>query len=518
MMELLKKHIHMNRRRGNVTSQMTLDDDFNVPDSMDDVEELIMENGEVKIESVKNPGEKAEISGKLEFRILYRRPGGELTALAGSIPFTETVHMPGLAENDYVQAGWELDDLNVSLINSRKLNVKALVTLELKADEIRDMETASDVKFDGEVEVLKKTLTVAAIAVRRRDTFRVREVLTIPGNDPDAETLLWQDMRLQDVETKPLDGKIHISGDLLVFAVYSAGGGQMPVQCFEETVPFSGDVELTESAEDMIPFITVKLVHRDMELQPDSDGEMREISVDAVMELDIRLYEEEQVELLGDIYALDREAVPETGTVCFDTLAVRNQVKTKIQEKVQLTGRQRILQVCHSDGDVKIDEVQIKEDGIHMDGVLEIRLLYLTADDQAPVGAASEVLPFHLMAAADGLTQDVVYEIEPGISGLTDVMAGVDAVEVKAQITADVLVLKPVCEQTVLSVAEEPLDTERLKKMPGIIGYVVKPGDSLWKIARMFHTSVERIMELNHLSDSTIRPGDRLILVKTVQG
>lgn len=35
-----------------------------------------------------------------------------------------------------------------------------------------------------------------------------------------------------------------------------------------------------------------------------------------------------------------------------------------------------------------------------MDGVLEIRLLYLTADDQAPVGAASEVLPFHLMAAA----------------------------------------------------------------------------------------------------------------------
>ena len=111
MMELLKKHIHMNRRRGNVTSQMTLDDDFNVPDSMDDVEELIMENGEVKIESVKNPGEKAEISGKLEFRILYRRPGVELTALAGSIPFTETVHTPGLAENDYVQAGWELDDL-----------------------------------------------------------------------------------------------------------------------------------------------------------------------------------------------------------------------------------------------------------------------------------------------------------------------------------------------------------------------------------------------------------------------
>ena len=57
--------------------------------------------------------------------------------------------------------------------------------------------------------------------------------------------------------------------------------------------------------------------------------------------------------------------------------------------------------------------------------------------------------------------------LEPGISGLTAVMAGGDAVEVKAQITADVLVLKPVCEQTVLSVAEEPLDTERLEKNSG---------------------------------------------------
>ena len=32
MMELVKKHIHMNRRSGSVASQMTLDDDFNVRD------------------------------------------------------------------------------------------------------------------------------------------------------------------------------------------------------------------------------------------------------------------------------------------------------------------------------------------------------------------------------------------------------------------------------------------------------------------------------------------------------
>ena len=83
MMELVKRHIHMNRRRGSVTSQMTLDDDFNVPDTMDDVEQLILDSGEIQIESAKNQGEKVAVKGKLNFRILYRTPSGQVMTLAG---------------------------------------------------------------------------------------------------------------------------------------------------------------------------------------------------------------------------------------------------------------------------------------------------------------------------------------------------------------------------------------------------------------------------------------------------
>ena len=40
MMELVKKHIHMNRRSGSVASQMTLDDDFKVAKGLEGVEQL----------------------------------------------------------------------------------------------------------------------------------------------------------------------------------------------------------------------------------------------------------------------------------------------------------------------------------------------------------------------------------------------------------------------------------------------------------------------------------------------
>ena len=77
-MELVKKHIHMNRRRNSVMTQITLDDDFNVPDSMDDVEQMILDSGEIQIETVKNLGGRVTVGGKLNFRILYRRPDGQL--------------------------------------------------------------------------------------------------------------------------------------------------------------------------------------------------------------------------------------------------------------------------------------------------------------------------------------------------------------------------------------------------------------------------------------------------------
>ena len=517
MMELIKRRMHMNRMKSRVTSQMTLDDDFNVPDSMDDVDQLILQNGEVAIESSRNQGEKAFVKGHLTFRVLYRTPGGQVMTLAGNLPFEETLNVPGLEENDGIRVSWELDDLNVGLINSRKLSVKALVTLHIQAERIEDVEVAADLRSDGTVEIRKKEIEAATLAVRKKDTFRIKEMLTVSGNRPDIEKMLWQDVKIRSISTKPLDGRIQIEGELMVFLIYTGVDSQMLLQCLEETIPFSGSVELAEADEDMIPFIPVKLVHKDLEVNPDSDGEMREIAVDAVLELDVRLYEEEDVEILGDLYALDREIIPETESLCFEQIVAKNLVKHKIQEKISLPGGQRILQICHSDGMVKIDEVQLLGNGIRIDGVLEAQMIYMTSDDSAPVAAFTELIPFQTEVGISGIREDSTYQLSPALEQISAVMLGGDTVEMKAVVSLDLLVMGQSCENVIRNVREEPIDMEKLKRMPGIVGYLVQPGDSLWKLAREYHTSVEDIMSVNQLGSSEIRPGDKLILVKAVR-
>ena len=62
-------------------------------------------------------------------------------------------------------------------------------------------------------------------------------------------------------------------------------------------------------------------------------GEMRELELDAVVELDMKLYEEERIQLLSDLYSTNRELLPETGEVCFDQILTKNLCKCKISEK-----------------------------------------------------------------------------------------------------------------------------------------------------------------------------------------
>ena len=57
-----------------------------------------------------------------------------------------------------------------------------------------------------------------------------------------------------------------------------------------------------------------------------------------------------------------------------------------------------------------------------------------------------------------------------------------------------------------------------MKAMPGIVGYLVQPGDSLWDVAKRFHTTEASILAANDLPGGTISAGDCLILVKEISG
>lgn len=518
-MELVKKNVHMNKLKGKAVSQMTLDDDFNVSDQLPDMKRIIIYQGEIQIESVRTMTDKVLVKGKLSFKALYHCDDGEgnIATMSGMIPFEETINMNGIEEEDNIQVRSDIEDLNVGMINSRKLSVKALVLFSVTAESIYDEETAVSVDENHPAEVMKKNLNITQIAMQKKDTYRVKEEVEIPNNQPNISNVLWEQLDLRNADFRLMDGSLSVRGEVMLFVIYQAEEEHIPIQWFEKSIQFSGTMDVQGCTEDMIPSIDVQVIHKEVAAKPDYDGENRIMEVDAVLELDMKLYEEENVGILSDIYSPAVEIKPEYGEANFESLMMKNVCKCKVGDKLKLVDEEKILQICHSEGNVKIDDVEVVEDGLLVEGVLLVSMLYMSADDREPMKSFNEAIPFKYVAEVKNMDESCSYQMRQGLEQMTSVMLGNNEVEVKAIISLDILVLKQITEPTIKSIDLVPVDMEKIQNMPGIVGYIVQPGDSLWVIAKRFHTTVDEIKSTNGLTSDDISPGTRLMLIKKVE-
>lgn len=518
-MELTKTNIHRNRQKEQVISQVTLDDDVIVPDTKADVEAVILDCAEVELEETRLMGNRLIVRGRLYFRVLYHAQKSRMVdSLEGALPFEEALNVRDMSDEDEIRVDWDLEDLNISLIHSRKLNVKGLLTLTATAwDRCVEMVTVAAADAQG-VETTSQTVEVAQPVVQLRDTYRVKEEVELSGNKPNIDQVQWYRLEPRGIECRPLDGKLSIHGEMELFCIYKGEEEHIPLQWLERSIPFSGSLEVPESADEMVPEIRVRPIHRDVEAKADYDGEMRMLAVEVVLEMEVTLYREEHLSVLDDIYCPGADAMLQSHPVTLDHLVTRNASKYKMTDKLSLSNVDKILQICHTDGAVKLDRICLAQGGLEVEGTLGVDVLYVAADDQSPVRCVRGMLPFQYLVEVAGMFRisqgDCKYRVIPGLEQLSAMLLGNGELEIKAVITLDSMVMEPLTLDTIDSAQIVPMDPKKFDAMPGIVGYVVQKGDTLWKIAKKFYASVDNIKRINGLAGDQLIPGQKLLIIK----
>lgn len=518
-MELIKKNVHMNKLKCQSSLQLTLDDDFNVPDVKPDIYKIIKEQGAIKINDVKMLNGKLMVKGVLNFNMLYLsdenvRP---VHNMSGEVPFDEMIHLDDACAGDEAVINWELEDLTPGLINSRKISVKAIVRLAVLVEELYDEATAVSIEGDEDIQFVNKNITVTDIAVDKKDTYRVKDQIHLPSNKGNISEILYSEMELRNPEVRLLDDRFNVKGEILVFALYASENEDNPVEYFETEVPFSTTVECSGCTENMIDNIDFAVASKSLEVMPDADGEERIIDVEAVLEMGIKIYEEEELELLNDVYSPAKDLVPVLKNAHYEEILVKNNSKVRVNDRVKINGNQpEILQVCHAAGEIKVDDIAQVDNGLEVNGVLEVQILYICADDNKPLNSVKGIIPFTQTVEAKGIRPTSIYRVKPALEQLSVMMLDSEEIEVKAGIGLNAIVFDSITEPIITDIDVYDLDYEKLQSMPSIVGYVVKAQDSLWNIAKKYYTTVDRIKELNGLEDNNLKVGDKLIIMKKV--
>lgn len=70
-MELERKYVTLNNKKGKAISQITLEEDLNVPDQKPDIFRIIHKQGEFRPDEIKGEAGKVKVRGMFLYRILY---------------------------------------------------------------------------------------------------------------------------------------------------------------------------------------------------------------------------------------------------------------------------------------------------------------------------------------------------------------------------------------------------------------------------------------------------------------
>lgn len=515
-MEIVRKNISMNHICGRAQTQITLDDDFIVPDSKPDILKRITDCGEVIIEGAKAGDGKASVNGRMKFSLLYQtdKAGASPDCMEGSIEFGETVNVDGLSAGDTLKCTAKLEDLSISLINGRKISVSAIVSLEMYGENTYMSSAAVDIE-NADICCLKKNIGMLSLVENKRDILRVREQCELSANKPNAGNILWSVPELRNIETKAAADELVVRGEIHLFVMYFPEDDDVNLQYVEETLPFTGKLPLPGADERMLADVVIAPSQKQVSVKPDYDGEPRVIEAELVLDLDIKLYDEQNINLMTDVYSVKSRLTPVMDEAKYDNLLVRNHVKCRVGDKMKLgSGKDKILQIISSSATVNVDNISVIEDGLMVEGAARVNILYISDNDEDRLGSITREVPFSQKIDAPGISADSFYSVRTDTEQLITTMLGGDELEVKMNIGMDSLILTPGSTQVITDISEEKLDYAVIKKLPGICGYIAKPDDTLWNIAKKYYTTVERIMEVNKLASENIKPGMKLLITR----
>lgn len=513
-MEQLKKAVRLNCIGRGMADQFYVDDDINVPDVKNDVARIILSEGNIKIEDIKMVENYARAAGKIVYQILYVAEDGEqrLSSLQGKIPFEEMIYVEEEPKGPLFLKSYNVE-LTATMIHSRKLNLKAMVELELGSEGEKEEELTLDVEDDNPLYKKYETRELLKLHTVKKDTYRIKEEMTIPGTKENIGTLLWTEVSSRKLDTRLEADELILRGELQVFCFYESQEGK--IDWVEQMVPYEGKIECYGADDTMFHHLYADLADENIDVRMDEDGEMRIFGIEATLEVRLAVYEEEKMELLKDVYSLSRVCRPDYDEMMMESLVMQNHSKCKVTEQLSLPElKDNMLQICHSSGYLQTEHTEIVAEGVLVEGVLNICFLYVKADDGVPFDIWQGMVPFSHIIESNEIEKDMKYDITSSLEQLSVGLLGSDEVEVKAVLAFNIFLRRPVEIANITNIELTPIDMEVLEKAPGIVGYIVKEGDDLWDLAKRYSTTEEGIMEVNDMSSDELKPGDKILIFK----
>lgn len=512
-MELNKELIRKGQQDVAVTHQMQMETDINVPDTKDDIVKILQCEGNLHITEVSKSDQYLRVLGSVEYQMLCATDDEDhrVSCLEGKMVVDELIYVETSESEKYTVKCNQLD-LVANMIHSRKLNVKAI--LELSVNNLRVIEEEVSTSAGESHKAMSKIKSKKVLQLQQhlKDTYRIKEEVKLPSMKDNVGSILLSKVGCHKVDTRAGEGEITFRGEYQFFCMYITD--EWKEDWIDVSIPFEGRMDCHGITDEMYHIMETQLQDLSVDIQMDEDGELRVFGVEATLEMDVTVYDENELELLEDMYVLDQNCDMAEKNIHVESLVLQNQSRCKLVENLSLPElKDELLQICTCGGMVQVEQVEVIENGIYVEGILHLNFLYVNGNDKIPYASWQGMVPFSHVIDCKAKGQ-LSFNVDGKLEQLSIAMTGNDEVEVKAVISFNGLVRESEVISVIDSVELVEFTKEERDSQAGIIGYIYKENDQLWNLAKKYHTTVDRILSVNQIEEKDIKAGHKLLIFK----
>lgn len=491
--QVSKENIGINKLVAEKKELVFIHNDMIVPDTKPDILNTINVAGNICIYKKEVIDDKVKIDGNINTYIMYLPDSKDdnLRGLNCNLDFSECISVPGAKEGMILTTKCTIRDMECKVINGRKISVKAGVEFCIKLYLNEEVEIINKVNNIEDIQTLQETFQVNSLVGNGKTTVYAKDTFNIEPNDELAE-ILKVDVNLVDKDIKLSYNKVLAKAELDTKIMYLTEDNR--IGRVSGRIPVVGFIDIQNIADDNICDVNYEI--KNMIVRP-NPVEEHSVYIELEIEQSCMAYEKKQVSLIQDLYSPTCNLEFSQRRITSSTDRTERTKEFSIKDKVQIPGAEEgnlfDVEVVPSLTNTQITNSEIVYSG-------EVNLNFIFAKENS-FHSRNAKIPFEFSVDNVDGTDRINVETDLAVGKTNfDIDARGEAgsdIEIEISTKTSKNINMNIIDH--IEASEEQSQDE--EDYDSLILYIVRPGDTLWKIAKNFNSTVEELTRMNGIED-----------------
>ena len=456
------------------------------------------------------------LTGDLKCRALYTAENDEkepvIISYDSGIMFRNDCTVKGEPGSTIVFSP-NLRPIECERVNERKFRVRAAISVDMR--EYCDKEL---LLFEGideeEVQCLQDEILFTDIALRKTEITEVSEEIRLKDGTPEIDKILCFNINLAENNKQISGEKAMVNAAVNLNILNKSGGRPAFCKCKTEFTQF------IRMDEDILNPLLAGQVSFDIQscsltANRDEDGDGSVLCLNMDVATTLEYYRQIREHSIADLYHFTKDVEYDKVRKELNCLCGSGASDISVREIAEIPEQfGKAEQVVYITGSGMIKSQKAAQDKVIVEGVLPVTLVC--------IGGESGKLPFRI-------EKEAVFKTSVDMPGCREGMEPDSRVVLKDlwfdQINSRQIAINAEIAVTGYAFDKQSRDLIQMASVkerqgrdgtePGIIVYVAKEGDSVWKVAKRYHAPVSWIRSVNDLADhEEIKAGAKVLIVR----